>query len=289
MNAVAPSARTFLYVPAHRRKLLDKALSGATGADVVIVDLEDGVPADARPQALANLNDLCNRSRVATQTLGRPPALCRIRPGRAARFADLALVPPWFDGVVLAKAEDVGDLLAVAHTVTAGGSTLTLWPLIESARGVENLPAMLATGVNVGGVLLGAGDLRADLGLLDDSDQRQIDFARSRIIYACVAAEVEHIVDTPEGQIDPDEAFEAAGKNARGLGFTGKCAIHPNQIAPIKSVFTPTTRQLVWAERVVTAKDGAQRLGEVMVDEATKRTARRLLATARAGADDGHL
>ncbi|WP_432830976.1 HpcH/HpaI aldolase/citrate lyase family protein [Dactylosporangium sp. CA-092794] len=253
--------------------MLDKALSAVTGADVVVIDLEDGVPADLRHEAIANLCGL-------DPPPGAPPTLCRIRAGSEHRISDATILPAWVRGAVLAKAEDVDDIEVVARALRSRNPGFEVWLLIESARGVENLPAMLHAGVDIDGVLLGAGDLRADLGLFDDLDLRQIDFARSRLVYACAAAGVPHVVDTPEAQIDPDDAFVQAVYNARGLGFTGKCAIHPNQLEPIRKAFEPSAEQIAWAHRVLAAEDGARRLGTVMVDEATKRTARRLLAAA---------
>lgn len=273
------AAAAFLYVPAHKPRALQKALSGSTGAAYIVVDLEDGVPQADRGTAAAALIGLADRPASA------PPTLCRIRSGPAERLADLELVPSWFAGVVLAKCESAADAEAVARHITASGRSLTLWPLIETALGVEALSAILASPLDFGGVLFGAGDLRADLGLTQD-DPRPIDYGRLRTVYAARAAGLTHIIDGPEAQISPDEAFDAAVNTARGLGFTGKCAIHPDQIPPIDRGFMPTTQQLAWAAEVLAARDGAQRVGAVMVDEATKRTARRLLAAADTAEDN---
>lgn len=277
MSSAAPPHRpavagsSFLYVPAHKPRALEKALSGSTRASCVIVDLEDGVPVTERGNAEAALEHL-------TVTLpSAPPTLCRIRSGNAERLADLQRVPSWFAGVVLAKSETAQDAEAVADQIAASGRSLTLWPLIETARGVENLHEILASRVDFGGVLFGAGDLRADLGLFDEY-QGAIDYGRVRIVYAARASGVEQIIDSPEGQISPDAGFDKAIGKARALGFTGKCAIHPDQVAPINAGFRPTPQQLAWAREVLTSGDGAQRVGPLMVDEATKRTARRMIA-----------
>ena len=266
--------RSFLYVPAHRRRPLETALTGATGADSVIIDLEDAVPFDEREAAQKNLAQ-------AVQVPEGPPALCRIRAGSEERAADLAVIPTWFDGVVLAKAEAPDDLRRVDETLSRRGKRLGIWLLIESARGVENLRMLLALGVPVAGVMFGAGDMRADLGLWDEGDDdRLVDHVRSQLVVACVAANVEHIVDTPESDLKPGTRFAAQTRNARGLGFTGKAAIHPRQLSAIHTAFRPSAERLAWARSVLAAGDGARRVDGVMIDEATKRLARRLTASA---------
>ena len=266
--------RSLIYVPAHRRRLLEKAFGGETGADAIIVDLEDAVPPQERGAAEENLD-------WAARELGELPALLRVRAGRDARAADLALVPPWFDGVLLAKAETLSDLQEVAKRISRREARLRIWLLIESARGVEDLPALLASGVPVAGVMFGAGDMRADLGLWQDwADDRLIDHVRARIVVACAAARVEHIVDTPESDLEPGAGFAGRARAARGLGFTAKAAIHPRQVPAIHAAFGPSPEQLAWAAKVLAASDGARQIDGDMIDEATKRLARRMTASA---------
>jgi citrate lyase subunit beta/citryl-CoA lyase len=260
--------RSFLYVPAHRERPLAKALGGETGAHAVIVDLEDAVPASDRPAAERNLRAYAGRDPVG------PPALCRIRAGREQRLADVALVPAWFAGVLLAKAETRADVETVAAAVRGMG----VWLLVESARGVESLPQLLEAGV--AGVMLGPGDLSTDLGLMSYDDPRPLEWARSRIVFAAVAAGVSHIVDGPEAEIEPTERFGAAVASARGLGFTAKAAIHPAQLEAIHAAYRPSAERRAWAARVLAAGDGAVALDGHLIDEASKRLARSIVADA---------
>lgn len=269
-RTAAAIARSYLYAPAHRARVLGKALGGATGAQAVIVDLEDGVPEDKRGEAEENLA-------AATRDHADGPAvLCRVRPGRRERAADLGLVPPWFDGVLLAKAERAEDVQQAAEALDDGD--LQLWLLIESARGVEQLPMLLGLGVPVAGVMFGAGDMRADLALPDEDDDRLLDHVRSRIVVSCVAAGVTQIVDTPDGEIEPTQRAVDRVRSARGLGFTAKAAIHPAQLEAIHDAYRPSAERVAWARGVLDAGGGAQRLDGQMVDEATKRLARQVLA-----------
>ncbi len=267
--------RSFLYVPAHREQMVAKALSGSTSADAVIVDLEDGVPLDQRDAATATLAHCAGTDRSAL------PVLCRIRSGRDQRAADVELIPSWFAGVLLAKAEDASDLQHVSETLASRDKPLPIWLLIESARGVESLPTLLSAAVPVAGVMLGAGDLRADLGLFDVRDERPLEYARSRIVYAAVAAGVRTIVDSPDAEIEPTERYLAATRHARDMGFTARAAIHPRQLTAIHEAYRNrfTDEQRSWARAVLDMSDGAQRMNGELTDEATKRWARRILET----------
>jgi citrate lyase subunit beta/citryl-CoA lyase len=267
------STRTFLYAPAHRQRLLAKALGGSTSAEAVIVDLEDGVPVNERAAAESALAALSGSAASAT------PALCRIRAGRARRLADVAIVPSWFRGVVLAKAEDPEDLALVADAVAARGLDQDIWLLVESALGVERLPQMLSHGAPVAGIMIGEGDLRADLGLFDVADERALDHAKLRVVFAAVAAGVREIVDGPDAQIEPDDAFREATRRTRDLGFTGRAAIHPAQLPAIEDVYVHryTDEQVAWARSVLGQHDGASRMDGELVDEAVKRWARQIL------------
>ncbi|ODU06227.1 MAG: hypothetical protein ABS81_05260 [Pseudonocardia sp. SCN 72-86] len=150
-----------------------------------------------------------------------------------------------------------------------------MWLLIESAAGVTQIKKLLGGATEVAGLMLGAADLAADLGLLGDP-RRQVDAARSRILYAAAAEGVPAVVDCPEVQIEAGPQLVKAARDARDWGFTGKSAIHPAQLEAIHGAFRPTEDELQWAEEVLAARDGATRVGETMVDEATKRLARRI-------------
>ena len=272
MNRVAQS---YLYAPAHKSPIVEKALSGRTGADAAIVDLEDGVPVDERPAAEATLRALAGAAPASI------PVLCRLRAGTAARAADVQLVPSWFSGVLLAKAEDADDLLRVSEQLTVRGLTLPIWLLVESARGVENLPQLLSLDIDLRGVMLGAGDLGADLGLFDTEDHRALDYARLRMVYAARARGLSQIIDGPSAEIDPGDVFRATTQGARDLGFTGRAAIHPSQLATIHAVYHDrfSDEQRAWARDVIALEDGAQAHNGQLVDEAVKRWAGQILQT----------
>ncbi|MGE0214187.1 HpcH/HpaI aldolase/citrate lyase family protein [Mycolicibacterium sp.] len=271
--------RSLLFAPAHKPNIVQRALSGSTGADRIVVDLEDGVPDAERPVAVATLTGLEPGAPQGT------PALCRIRAADQGGDDDLPLVGARFCGVMLAKAESPADVAGVRRWLTGRGRAIELWLLIETARGLLRLDEMLAA-APVDGVMFGAGDMQADLRLGDDV--RQLDAARSRIVFSCIAAGVRNIVDTPEAQLRPGAGYLASARSARGLGFTAKAAIHPAQLPAIHQVFGPSAAEIDRATAVLAMPDGASRDGAAMVDEATKRWARGILASIGTDEENNH-
>jgi citrate lyase beta subunit len=271
--------RSLLFAPAHKSPIVNRALSGVTGADAVIVDLEDGVPSGARPTAVATLREL------DMSVPAGPPAICRIRGALEGGADDLDLIGARFDGVMLAKAESADHVAGVSRWARAQGRPVDVWLLIETARGLLHLDEMLSAAC-VCGVMFGAEDMRADLRI--GQDMRQLDAARSRIVFSCVAAGVRNVVDTPEAQLHPDSAFYESARSARGLGFTAKAAIHPAQLAAIHGIFGPTVTDVERATRLLTMPDGASSDGTVMVDEATKKWARAIVASVGTHEENEH-
>lgn len=262
-----PLVRCPIYVPAHRRSMVEKALDGRTGADAVIIDLEDGVPRDAREAAEATMAWLRTVDAVPL------PVYCRIRGASDAARGDLRLVPPWSDGVVLAKAESLELVGEIAHEAPS----FSLWLLIESARGVEALPSLLS-GAPVRGIMLGGADLRADLRARPTDDDAELSYARGRMVVVAAAYGVANVVDTPESAIDDPQRLTEVTTRVRALGFTGKACIHPSQVPVVSGCFAPTPEEVDWARGVLATADGAQRFHGELVDEATKRRARAILA-----------
>lgn len=226
--------RSYLFVPGNRPARFDKAL--ASGADMVIVDLEDAVPPDEKDEA---------RSTVAAWFSGSHPVILRIN----------AVETPWFakdmelcrkDGVaavMLAKTERVEDLAAV-------GPAIPHIPLIESARGFDNLRA-IASVPNVQRLAFGAIDFQLDLDMLASFEE--LNFFRSQIVLASKLANLLAPIDSPSTEIEDIRAVEDESQRARRLGFGAKLCIHPHQVEPVNRSFSPSADELVWAERVIAA------------------------------------
>ena len=263
----ADLAQVFLYVPAHDERKIAKALAG-TGADVVILDLEDGVPPSERETARRHVAAMSAQSQ--TSILVRMNAV-----GAQDHAADLAAIHAAriVAGVVLAKADAAG-IRALAPRLPDG---LGLWPLIESAAGVASLTS-LTSGLPLAGLLLGAGDLLADLGARWTREELPLLYARSQLVMTAAACGIPAI-DTPDAEFRDLELLAERSARARDLGFSGKAAIHPAQLDVIRAAFTPSADEIRWAREVIAkaADGGAWTSGSEVQDAATVRRAERIL------------
>ena len=271
-----PLLRSLLFVPGARPDRFAGALS--SGADGVIFDLEDSVDRSRKAEARA----------AVTAFLSQPP------PTSAALFVRVNSVDsPWhgddldsfgrlqsIQGIVLPKAEMPAQVAAVAQGLAAG----RVIPLIETARGVLNAPAIAAAEGSIPAVLFGAEDLTAQIGIPRTIDGDELVFARSQVVLAATSVGADAI-DAVFIDITALDDLRRDALRARALGFRGKMAIHPGQIPVIHEVFSPSPSERAHAQRIVDAFDRAQAQGEAvirlddrMVDMPVVVRAKRLLA-----------
>lgn len=253
-----------LFVPGHRPDRFAKA--AASGADAVILDLEDAVPLDAKDEA-----------RAALATYAAPvPALVRINaqgtPWHGADVAAVVALKP--AAVMLPKAEDTGTLDALAAALGPG---IPIIALIESARGLAQART-LAAHPAVARLAFGSVDFCADLG---SAHLRELLLpARFELVLASRLAGLIPPLDGVTTRIDDASEAEDDARHAAAMGFGGKLAIHPKQVTPIRAGFRPSEEEIAWAERVLASGDGAARVDGAMVDEPVRIRARTLLARA---------
>ncbi len=257
-------AQSFLFLPADRLQRMGKALT--SGAHMVILDLEDGVNPDAKPNARAEL--LAQWTQL--EQVSRERIAIRINAASTPWHEDdcklvEALAKKSLGGVVLAKAESVEPLSQLAQRAQG----VPLLPLIESADGLAALdPIARAPGVTR--LLFGHLDFQIDLGLECDADERELDPVRFSLVMASRRAELPGPVDGVTVNIQHTERLEADTRRSRRFGFTGKLCIHPNQVATVNSALSPTPVQVAWAGRVIAAasseRSGAFRFEGAMVD-----------------------
>ena len=285
--------RSFLFVPADSERKLAKGPQ--SGADGLILDLEDSVAADrkmvARDMALAFL-------RAAKRDTG-PKLYIRVNAlDTGLTLGDLATIMQGKpDGIVFPKCVGQRDLDLLATYLDAfearerieSGTTRILTVATESAAAVLALSAATAKHTRLIGHSWGGEDLMADLGALakgpapgvyDDTFK----LARTVNLLASVAAGVT-AYDTVYPDIKNIEGLRAEAHEARRMGYGGKIAIHPDQVAIIHEVFTPSAQEVDWAKRVVAAFEsnpgsGVLTLDGKMLDRPHFVLARRLLARA---------
>jgi citrate lyase subunit beta/citryl-CoA lyase len=236
-HSAPPVARSLLFVPGTRPDRFDKAL--AAGADAVILDLEDAVPAPDKARA---------REAIAAWLTPRHPVMLRLNGADSEWFRDdLALCrQPGVAAVLLPKAERAADVAAV---LAAGASTVL--PLIESAAGFAAL-AQLAAAPGVQRLVFGSLDFRIDLGMHDAHEDELLAF-RSQLVLASRLAGLQAPVDGVTTAIDEPARLRDDVLRARRLGFGGKLCIHPRQVGEVHACFVPTDAQRAWARRVLDA------------------------------------
>lgn len=254
--------------------------AGSRGADVLILDLEDGVHPDAKETARAQAERLWREV-----DFGGGEVLLRVNPpGSPWHEADLGAatrIRP--HGVVLPKCESPEG---VANVDTRLGRGVPLFLMIETARGVL-AAAELARVPRVAGLLFGAADYRESMRAGRLPDELELLPPRSALVLAARAAGVDAF-DTPFFDYRDEAGLEAGARRARALGFDGKTAIHPAQVAVINRVFTPAAAEVERARRVVSALEEAARRGRgvatvdgEMVEGLHLTEAHRILARAR--------
>ncbi len=270
------AARCLLFVPGDRPERFAKAL--AASPDGIIIDLEDAVAEAAKPAARREAAAF-----LAGRTAGTPPVVVRLNAlgTRAAlddlaALADGALAP---DAVMLAKTETPRDVeLVRAHD--PGGRPLVA--LIESIGGLEQAAAIART-PGCAALAFGGVDLAGELGAAVAWEPLLA--ARSRLVRAAASGRLP-CFDVPALDFGDPDAVAAESARVRALGFMGKLAIHPAQVAPIRAAFAPSAAEIAQARRVIAADAAAAgaavSLDGRMVDRPVVVAARRLLA--RAGA-----
>lgn len=261
--------RSALFVPATRPERIAKAL--ASGADAVIVDLEDAVQENQKVEARANLE---------TFLAAHPDARLLVRinaPGHAGQAADIELCRrhPGVVGVLLPKVE------SAEQVAVAAASGKPLWPIIESAQGLLAL-AEIARAPGIERLSFGGLDLALDLGLASGSAaaERILDQARYAILLHSRTANLAPPLDSVFPAIQDQLGLARATQDARDMGFGGLLCIHPSQLAVVHQALMPAAEELAWAQRVMAAGargDGVFVVDGQMVDAPVLGRARRLL------------
>ena len=264
MPAAPELASLFLFVPADRPERFSKA--AATGADAVIVDLEDAVAPAAKDSARAGL---------AAALAGMPqavPIFVRINamgtPWHAADLASAASLP--IAGIMLPKAENASEFRALRAEMPGKA----LIALVETAKGLSVAEEIAAASDRIA---FGSVDFAADLGCAHVREA--LLFARSRLAMAARLAQAPQPIDGVTLSIKDEAAIEDDARYAAELGFGGKLLIHPAQLGPARRGLAPSMQDIEWAEKIVAVgADGAARAVDgIMVDAPVLARARHIL------------
>jgi len=286
-----PVPRSLLFCPGSRPDLMAKA--GRSGADALILDLEDAVAPVAKAAARESVREALARE-------DPPQAYVRVNhPQTGHTRADLnAIVGARVKGIVLPKADKPDDILQVdrwlAETELRNGmpnGSLAIVPMIETCLGLHNAYAIAAASTRVRGIALASaeeGDLMNDLGGRATPDGAAMAYPRGRLVCEARAAGVDWLIDGVFMNLEDDASLRRECERARSMGYGTKMAIHPRQVAAIHEAFTPTALEVEYAKGLLEAfaaleptARGALRFRGMMVDAANVKRAERVLGVAR--------
>ncbi|QSQ26342.1 CoA ester lyase [Pyxidicoccus parkwayensis] len=268
--------RTFLVTPALDPSRFDKAV--AVGADVGLLDLEDGVPmhlkAEARRLAIEHL--------CLSRQLG--PMTVRINSLRTMdglrdvlALLDSGVQP---DAILLPKVESPMELQQLDELLGERIPDAALLAIIETPRGVSAVDAIAAATPRLRGLIFGAADLSSQLGV--PLTWEPMLYARSRIAMAASIAGLSAI-DSPFFDLEDPAGLAEETRRASTLGFTAKIVIHPDQVDIIHNALRPSARMVDHARRVLAQADdgkgGIHLVGGSMVGPPLVAAARRVMAS----------
>tara|TARA_A100001011_G_scaffold149656_1_gene157915 strand:- start:5336 stop:6208 length:873 start_codon:yes stop_codon:yes gene_type:complete len=254
------SRRSFLFTPGIRPELFPKALK--SGADIVCVELEDGIaPKDkdeARKKALSLFQNKLNND--DTETIVRVNCL-----REAFGIEDLQAIlktdnPP--PGIMVPKVRTPDEVILLDNLLTERGHETRLHIIIETNAALEAAYEIAHSSSRIDALFFGGVDMAAELRC--SLAWEPLLYARSRVVHAAASAELD-VLDVPYLDLDDHEGMIDAASKAKSLGFSGKGSIHPKQIHALNEVFTPSEQEIKKAKRIVSAFEEAD-TGLIVID-----------------------
>ena len=281
--------RSMLFLPGNTPNMI---INGdALGADCIILDLEDAVSPDEKDSAR-----LLVRSAMKNMRFRGVEITVRINSIDTEYWRDDldAIIPLKPDFIMPPKSGCAEDIKKIDAYITGieekcgmdkGG--VKLIPLIETALGVENAFNIATASKRVAALFLGGEDLTADLRCKRTKSGNEINYARTRLVCAARAAGID-VYDTPFTDVNDDEGIIADAEYAKSLGFSGKAAIAPRHVRAINEVFSPSLKDIRYAQDVFEAirlgkeqGKGAVSLRGKMIDKPIVERARQTLEAAK--------
>ncbi len=251
--------RSLLFVPASSEKFFAKAKDSQ--ADTLIFDLEDAVAPERKPAARETMKDVLRDSGFA-----RFERTVRINALDTPYFLDdlLAMVEAGADGLVVPKTNSAESILFVERLVAlaeqragrAAGSVVLL-PLIEQPEAIGNAFAIARATPRIAGIAFGHGDFSLSMGIKAAPSTEGVVFhARCQVAMAAKAAGITPI-DNVFLDIPNVQGLVGETRQGKELGYEGKACIHPSQVEPVNTVYTPTPEEITYARELVAAFEQA--------------------------------
>lgn len=284
--------RALLFMPGDSRRKIDKGAE--LDVDSIIMDLEDAIALNAKEAARESVAQA-----LREVDFGRSEALVRINmiiPGWIYEQDIAATIDAQPDGYVLPKIETAAQVQRVDELLSAAearhgweANSIPLLAIIETAKGIVNLKEIAQSSPRLQALIFGAEDLAGDMGAVRTDEGHEIFYARSAVVLHAKAFGLQAI-DTVFIDLTADaETLAEETRTVQRMGYTGKLAIHPRQIAPIQQVFTPEMHEVDAAQALIAAHDAHQAQGTgvfeyegKMVDMPMVRAAMAVVERARA-------
>ncbi len=284
------SRRALLYMPGDDRRKIEKA--AILGVDSICMDLEDGTAVDKKSAARAVIAQA-----LRELDFGRSERCIRINSvGSGWEKEDLAAaLAARPDTIVVPKVEAAQQVAWVsgqiesyelAHGLSLGGIRLLIG--VETAKGILNLKEIAGADKRLDAIIFGGEDFAASIGATRTQEAVELLYAREAVVTACAAFNLQAI-DIVAIDFKDIEALRAEAEFGARLGFVGKQIIHPAQVEPVQSAFTPSNEAIAYARRVVETFEASQKAGRgayaldgKMIDMPLLKNAQKVLERAKA-------
>ena len=283
------SRRALLYMPGDDWKKITKSLT--LGVDCICMDMEDGVAVNRKAGARATI-----AKALQELDFGKSEKLARINSvGSGWEKDDIAAVLPVRpDGIVIPKIESL-DQIKWGSEIIEAAELRYGWPInsvrmlvgVETAKGILNLRE-IASHPRLDGIIFGGEDFAASVGATRSRDATELLYARQAVVVACAAFSLQAI-DIVTIDFKDIASLRAEAEFGARLGFSGKQIIHPAQVEPIQTAFTPSDEAIAYAKRIVESFEASQKEGRgafaldgKMIDMPLLKNARKVLERARA-------
>jgi citrate lyase subunit beta / citryl-CoA lyase len=257
--------RSALYVPGDSEKMLQR--SAASSSDMLFLNLEDGVALSQKCSARGKIVDA-----LKSIDFGDREIVVRVNPLNGEMgLSDLAdIVPLRPDGICLPKVETVAEILAAEVAIRTAelnhglpeGCT-KLHAMIESAAGVLHSADIAAASPRMSSLVFGSADYASDVRCLPGEDRLELLLALQWIVTSARSAGIDAL-DAPCFDFRNHDLLYREATQARRLGFAGKSAIHPDQLAIINQIFDVTPEEIAWAERAIAELENAENRGKAL-------------------------
>ncbi len=284
------SRRALLYMPGDDRHKIEKATT--LGVDCICMDMEDGVAITRKVEARAVIAQA-----MKDLNFGNSERCIRINSfGSGFEKFDLAAaVAANPDAIVVPKVESARQVKEISeyiemyeHSSKMNVGSIRMLVGVETAKGILNLKEIAEADKRLEAIIFGAEDFAASVGATRTKEAHEVLYARSAVVTACAANELQAI-DMVYIDFRDVEGLRAEAEEGARLGFSGKQIIHPNQVAPVQEAFTPSNEAIEYAQRVVRAFSASQKEGKgafaldgKMIDMPLLKNAQKVLDRAKA-------